>query len=198
MMQITTITSGYNRISQRGVGVVSDGTAAGRYASSISDVKDSEQTSHSRGNKKANSPQTLSPKELREVQGLKARDHEVRAHEAAHMAAGAELVRGGMSFDYRSGPDGRRYAVGGEVSIDSSPVHDDPQATINKAQRVRTAALAPAEPSPQDRAVAADATRMAAEAKFELAQQNMNSRNAISAYNDGTSSEQGKSLDQTV
>ena len=114
------------------------------------------------------------------------------------MAAGAELVRGGMSFDYRSGPDGRRYAVGGEVSIDSSPVHDDPQATINKAQRVRAAALAPAEPSPQDRAVAADATRMAAEAKFELAQQNMNSRNAIAAYNDGTPSLQGKSLDQIV
>lgn len=66
------------------------------------------------------------------------------------------------------GPDGRQYATGGEVSIDVSPVAGDPQATIDKAEKIRRAALAPAEPSQADRAVAARATAMANEARIEM------------------------------
>lgn len=88
---------------------------------------------------------------------LKARDREVRAHENAHRAAGGDLVRGG-SYDYQQGPDGKRYAVGGDVQIDTTPVPDDPRATAEKMARVIRAALAPAEPSPTDLAVAAQAT----------------------------------------
>ena len=39
--------------------------------------------------------------------------------------------------------------------MDTSPVPGDPQATIRKAQTVRQAALAPAEPSGQDQRAAA-------------------------------------------
>jgi len=113
----------------------------------------------------------LSGQEKRELENLQARDREVRAHEAAHKAAAGSLARGGTSYEFETGPDGRRYAVGGEVSIDTSRVAGDPQATLVKAQTIRRAANAPAQPSAQDRAVAAQATRMEAEARQQLSEQ---------------------------
>lgn len=115
----------------------------------------------------------LSEDEQREVEQLKNRDREVRAHEQAHLAAAGSYARGGPRYDYESGPDRKRYAVGGEVSIDTSPVAGDPEATIRKAQVVRRAAQAPAEPSPQDRRVAAEAGRMEAQARQELSKERM-------------------------
>jgi len=111
----------------------------------------------------------LSPEAQEQLAKLKARDQHVRAHEAAHMAAGGSLVRGGATYSYQQGPDGRRYAVGGEVSLDSSPVPDNPQATLAKAERLRAAAMAPPDPSGQDRAVAAQAAAMASKASADLA-----------------------------
>lgn len=113
----------------------------------------------------------LNAEEKGELEKLKAHDREVRAHEAAHKAAAGNLARGGAQFEFETGPDGRRYAVGGEVSIDTSKVSGDPQATISKAQTIRRAANAPAQPSGQDRAVAAQANRMEAEARQELTEQ---------------------------
>lgn len=105
-----------------------------------------------------------------QVSELKGRDREVRAHEAAHAAVGGQYA-GASVFQYQKGPDGRRYAVGGEVSIDASAVPDNPQATIRKLETVRAAALAPADPSPQDRQVAARATALIADARRQLAAQ---------------------------
>lgn len=99
---------------------------------------------------------------------LSARDREVRQHEMAHQAAGGGLT-GGASYSYQRGPDGRMYAVGGEVSIDTSAVSGDPRATLEKAEAIIRAAMAPAEPSSQDYRVAASARAMAAEARTELA-----------------------------
>lgn len=110
----------------------------------------------------------VSPEATRaELQRLAKRDSEVRAHERAHTAAAGAYATGGASFQYTTGPDGRRYATSGEVPIDVSPVPGDPDATIRKAETIRRAALAPADPSGQDMAIAADATRMAAEARTE-------------------------------
>lgn len=103
------------------------------------------------------------------IRQLRARDREVRTHEAAHAAAGGSLVRGGPSFTLQQGPDGRSYAIGGEVQLDVSPVSGDPQATAIKAQRVQAAALAPAQPSAQDFKVAGSASQMAARARVEIA-----------------------------
>lgn len=109
--------------------------------------------------------------EQRILQQLKARDREVRTHEAAHMAAGRPYVRSGPSYTYQRGPDGRPYAIGGQVQLDTSEERNDPEATLNKAEQVRRAALAPAQPSPQDLSVAADASQLAARARVELAAQ---------------------------
>lgn len=110
----------------------------------------------------------LSDEELAQVRALQQRDRAVRAHEMAHVAVGGELVLRGAQFEYETGPDGIRYAVGGDVLIDTSPGRT-PEETIEKAERIRATALAPADPSPQDRAVAAMAIQMALQAQVELA-----------------------------
>lgn len=99
------------------------------------------------------------PKVKARISDLVRRDREVRAHEAAHAAVGGAYVRGGPSFSYTTGPDGKRYAAGGEVQIDTSPVPGDARATAQKMRVVKAAALAPAQPSGQDLAVAAAASR---------------------------------------
>ncbi|MBN2809850.1 MAG: hypothetical protein JXR80_10195 [Deltaproteobacteria bacterium] len=112
-------------------------------------------------------PNELSADEERTVTELKKRDAEVKAHESAHMAAGGPYVRGGASYEYEKGPDNQNYAVGGEVSIDVSP-ENTPEATIRKMQVVKRAALAPKDPSSQDRSVAAQAAQTEARARLEL------------------------------
>ncbi|MCL1860196.1 MAG: hypothetical protein FWG52_01500, partial [Proteobacteria bacterium] len=99
-----------------------------------------------------NAEQQLSSADRRQVEELKSTDRAVRAHEAAHMAAGGSLVTSGASFSYETGPDGQRYAVAGEVGIDTSKGRT-PEETLARADQIRAAALAPADPSGQDRAV---------------------------------------------
>ncbi len=113
----------------------------------------------------------LTEEERRQVDELSRRDVEVRRHEQAHKSAAGSHATGGPSFEYQTGPDGKRYAVGGEVGIDTSPVDGDPTATIRKMQQIRAAALAPAEPSSQDRRIAAETTRAEQEARAELSRQ---------------------------
>ncbi len=109
------------------------------------------------------------PEIQRQITELKIRDQEVRAHELAHATAAGGLAKGGPTFEYQRGPDGQRYAVSGEVQIDTSGVPGDPEATLQKAQQIQQAALAPAQPSSQDRSVAVAAAAMAAEARAEIA-----------------------------
>ncbi len=104
--------------------------------------------------------------EQRQVSELAVRDREVRAHEQAHASVGGQFA-GAPSFQFERGPDGVSYAVSGEVSIDSGRAAT-PEATIQKAQTVRRSALAPANPSPQDRSVAASATRLESDARSEI------------------------------
>ncbi len=118
----------------------------------------------------ARKEQILAEQDQKVIEQLAARDREVKAHEQAHKAVGGQYA-GAMSFTYQRGPDGVNYAVGGEVQIDTGKVPGDPQATLDKAQQVRRAALAPAEPSSQDRRVAALASQMILEAQSEIRQQ---------------------------
>ncbi len=124
-----------------------------------------------KGKEETQQTKQLSEEEKSHVQQLQQRDREVRAHEQAHMAAAGGLARGGASFSFVSGPDGRRYAIGGEISIDTSPVSGDPAATLLKAARIRQAALAPAQPSSQDMQVASRAAQMAQEARVEISKE---------------------------
>ena len=119
----------------------------------------------------------LSLEEQRIVTELQAADTNVRAHEAAHMAAGGGLTSP-ASYTYERGPDNKMYAVAGEVGISTSE-GNTPQESLNKAQTIRRAALAPADPSPQDLKVAAQAASMEMNARAQIMQEKMaqNSQN---------------------
>lgn len=110
---------------------------------------------------------SLSKEEQTIVRELAKTDREVRAHEQAHASVGGAYA-GAPSLTYQRGPDGRLYATSGEVSIDTSPVTGDPEATLEKAQVIQRAALAPAQPSDADRRIAANAAAMALQARLEL------------------------------
>lgn len=105
--------------------------------------------------------------EREQIQELAARDREVRAHEQAHAAAAGQYGSS-PTYSFVRGPDGVSYAVGGSVDVDTSPIPGDPEATLRKAQQLRRAANAPAEPSSQDGRVAAQAAQMEMEARAEL------------------------------
>jgi len=105
--------------------------------------------------------------EQQQISELKERDREVIAHEQAHAGVGGKYA-GAPSYSYERGPDGAKYAVSGEVSIDTSKIPNDPHATLVKAQQIKRAALAPAQPSSQDRSVAAKAETMATQARQEI------------------------------
>ena len=107
---------------------------------------------------------------LAEISRLKARDTQVHQHEQAHLSAAAGLDVSRASFTYQRGPNGVNYAVAGEVKIDTSPGRT-PAETLARAEMIRAAALAPADPSAVDRSVAATAQNMAMQARVELMQQ---------------------------
>ncbi len=109
----------------------------------------------------------LTPQEMAVLLELQRSDRRVRAHEMAHIAAGGPYIRGGVHYNYRIGPDGRSYAVSGDVSIDAS-AEPSPEETIRKMRVVERAAMAPADPSPQDRAVAAKAAQTIQKVQMEL------------------------------
>lgn len=124
------------------------------------------------GETKSSTGQPLTEEEQKQVEELKKRDQEVRQHEQAHKAAAGPYARGGPNYSYQTGPEGKRYATGGSVQIDTSPVAGDPEATIRKMEVVQRAALAPAEPSGQDQKIAAQAAQQAQKARQKLAQKN--------------------------
>ena len=137
----------------------------------------------------------LSPEAKEQLRKLQQRDAEVRAHESAHLAAAGQYSSGSAHYEYQKGPDGKQYAIGGHVSIDTSPVPGDPKKTEQKAQQIRRAAMAPGSPSAQDNKVAASAAKMEAEAKVDK-QEEKNEENTnnqqISDFNQNSISNENK------
>ena len=132
----------------------------------------------------------LSESEKRKLQKLKRRDREVRAHEMAHQSAGGQYA-GSASYNYTTGPDNKRYAVGGSVDIDTG-AEESPEKTIEKANQIKRAAMAPAQPSTADLKIAAKAARMKMQAQAELRQKesNINDKSKNSLEKNNSSSEE--------
>lgn len=111
----------------------------------------------------------LSAEDQANIDKLKKIDRQVRLHEQAHLAAAAGIAVSGANYTLQRGADGISYAVGGDVRIDTSPGRT-PEETLRKAAQIRAAALAPAQPSAQDRNVASQASSMALDAQSEISQ----------------------------
>ena len=125
------------------------------------------QRSDNESKQQARNQEQQQQQDLELVRSLSQRDSEVHAHENAHSAVGGQYA-GSANYTYQRGPDGINYAVGGEVSIDVGVISGNPRATLEKMQLVQRAALAPAEPSSQDRRVAALASQQANQARAEI------------------------------
>ncbi|MBU0567723.1 hypothetical protein KJ693_06605 [bacterium] len=139
--------------------------------------------------KEEESSKELTEEEKKEVEKLKKRDQEVRQHEQTHIRASGGNSIGSPRYEYETGPDGKRYAVGGEVNIDMSK-EDTPKETLQKAREIERGALAPSEPSSADRKVAQEARQMQREARQEIASEGREE--------DGTKAEEVKSLSPEI
>jgi hypothetical protein len=112
----------------------------------------------------------LTDEQKRELNSLRSSDQTVRNHERAHLQAAGRLASSGASYSYERGPDNRLYATSGEVNIDVSE-GKTPDETIAKMRIVKRAALAPVDPSPQDKRVAARAAAIEQQARLEKTQE---------------------------
>lgn len=142
---------------------------------------------------KSQSTEELSRDEKRLVNELQARDTEVRAHEAAHQAGGAST--GGASYTYQQGPDGKMYAIGGEVSV-TMRSGSSPEETIRNAQAVIASAMAPGDPSAQDLAVASSARVMMMKAEQQKAQEIQEEMIGKETYKSEAQKDSSKSTEQ--
>jgi hypothetical protein len=179
-------------------GDASSGNASSENSSSISSSTENGSATENKDGEDSNSQSTgprtelqLTEDERRILNQLRARDAEVRAHEAAHLAAAGPYANGAPTFEFETGPDGRQYATGGEVSIDSSPVAGDPEATVRKAQTIKRAALAPREPSGQDRQVAAQAAQLEAQARQQIQAEKAEENSTTKTVTNQTNTKEG-------
>lgn len=106
---------------------------------------------------KERDPTQLSADELVQVQALTLQDARVRNNEEAHVRVGGQYTSQ-PEYQFETGPDSRQYAISGRVEIDARSISGNPEETIRKLRIVQRAALAPAEPSTEDRRVAAIAS----------------------------------------
>lgn len=97
---------------------------------------------------------------------LEDRDREVKIHEQTHKSNGGPYA-GSIVYEYQTGPDGKRYAVGGHVDFNVAP-ESTPEETIRKADIIYRAALAPDEPSGADRNLAQKAIELKQEAQAQI------------------------------
>jgi hypothetical protein len=123
-------------------------------------------------NQEKGNPEKLSQDEKRLLDDLKARDAEVKTHEAAHQSSAGGLA-GAASYTYQQGPDGKMYAIGGEVSISTGGA-STPEEAIANAKKIESSAMAASSPSSQDFSVASSARMMEMKAKQQLSKQDQN------------------------
>lgn len=151
-------------------------SSSSRYSRLVQDYREKERTANAVAATSAEKAEAekekanLEREKQQVISELSKRDREVRTHEQAHASVGGQYASA-PSYEMTEGPDGREYAVGGHVTIDTSPVADDPEATLDKSQIVERAALAPAQPSEQDLKVASEARAMGNEARIDIREQ---------------------------
>jgi len=165
------------------------------YLPTLGAPEDSEDSKENGEQAASSAEKELSPDDERKVEELRKIDQKVHVHEQAHLSAAAGYARGGAQFEYASGPDGNRYAVAGHVNMDTSR-ESSPEKTLQKANTVRKAALAPADPSSADRQIAASMGKMAEEARAELSKKAVENASADNGSSVDGASESGASVEK--
>lgn len=83
----------------------------------------------------------------RVLEKFKKADAGIRSHEQIHASIGHTTAP--ISYTYQQGPDGKMYAVGGSVRLDTS-IPEDPKAAAFKLDQIQRAASAPMDSSVAD------------------------------------------------
>ena len=143
----------------------------------------------------------ISGDQSKEVEDLKRKDKEIREHEQSHLQSGGSYAHA-PQYVYKTGPDGNKYVVEGKTQIVFQE-GDSPEDTIKIAHTIMKAALAPKEPSNEDRRVMAEALRMEQRAKQELKSKQQKTlkeylkTNVLIAENDGKPEKPVKHVEST-
>ena len=90
----------------------------------------------------------------RVLQKFKKQDAEIKSHEQIHASIGQTTTP--ISYNYQQGPDGKMYAVGGSVRLDTS-MPSDPKAAAFKLDMLQRAASGPSDVSGADVAISSQA-----------------------------------------
>lgn len=90
----------------------------------------------------------------RVLEKFKNTDAKIRSHEQIHASIGHTTTP--ISYTYQEGPDGKMYAVGGHVRLDTS-IPDDPKAAQFKLDQIRKSASAPVDSSGADSMISSQA-----------------------------------------
>ncbi|MCX7723824.1 MAG: hypothetical protein N2042_01075 [Thermodesulfovibrio sp.] len=112
------------------------------------------------------------------IQKLKQIENRGIAHKMAHKGVAGKYA-GAVTYQYTRDPDGKLYITGGEVFLDTREERQ-PEDTIKKMEIIIAAALAPADPSPQDIRVAQIAAIKKRKAQIEVSQKNEEKSNDLS------------------
>ena len=175
--------------------VEQDPLSKSQYESRKADREKAREAQKEQQKSKSNSPDALTQDEKRAVKELSSRDSEVKAHEAAHQAAGGGMT-GAASYTYQQGPDGKMYAIGGEVSIATSS-GSTPQETVKKARQIAAAAMAAGSPSPQDFSVASSAKMMEMKAMQQQTKELQAKMSAQESYQNSSSAQKTEPQNST-
>ena len=177
-----------------------DEAATASISAKALELYNAEQNTNSNSEEQASNnsdKEELTQQEKQEVAELKATDAEVKAHENAHKSAAAGLRTSAPNYEYETGPDGKKYAVAGDVNI-NYPNSSDPEENLKNAQQLKAAALAPAEPSSQDRKVAMKAEREIAKARQEIQEEELKKEKEADGNNNSSNIENKNSEEPEV
>jgi hypothetical protein len=95
---------------------------------------------------------------------FKSADSHIRAHEQNHASHGTTTAP--IQYNYQMGPDGKMYAVGGSVRLDTS-IPDDPKAAQIKLDQIKRSANTNSDPSGADIGISSEVNIMKARLQFE-------------------------------
>lgn len=100
----------------------------------------------------------------RVLEKFKSMDSNIRAHEQLHSSLAS--TKGGITYSYQMGPDGKMYVNGGHVRLETS-IPNDQKAASFKLDKIKSAALAPNGLSAADTSIARDANLMKAKLSLQ-------------------------------
>ena len=190
-----------NNLTDLNTQSLNDEAATASISAKALELYNAEQNTNSNSEEQAsnnsNKEEELTQQEKQEVAELKTTDAEVKAHENAHKAAAAGLRTSAPNYEYETGPDGKKYAVAGDVNI-SYQTSSDPEVNLKNAQQLKAAALAPAEPSSQDRKVAMKAEREIAKARQEIQEEELKKEKEADGNNNSSNIENKNSEETEV